>query len=169
MDDKARLQLQKMIKANNVEDQTQLIRELKHSQILRNNINTLILLKAKYRDDPDQLLLESMSECNFLFTYYTDIYNKVKKDEIDLSILNQFLDVLQKIENGEMDQHEGSFAVGTLLKQLYVDSALKKAEKLDKEHEKNQIIEEKVEPVQISWKEFKSSKTYVKNGTKFNV
>jgi hypothetical protein len=169
MDDKARLQLQKMIKANNVEDQTQLIRELKHSQILRNDINALILLKAKYRDDPDQLLLESMSECNFLFTYYTDIYNKVKKDEIDLSILNQFLDVLGKIEDGEMDQHEGSFAVGTLLKQLYVDSALKKAEKLDKEHEKNQIIEEKVEPVQISWKEFKSSKTYVKEGTKFNV
>ena len=31
MDDKARLQLQKMIKANNVEDQTELIRELKHS------------------------------------------------------------------------------------------------------------------------------------------
>jgi hypothetical protein len=169
MDDKARLQLQKMIKANNVEDQTQLIRDLKHSQILRDDITKLIILKAKYRNDPDQLLLESMSDCNFLFTYYTDIYNKIKKDEIDLSILNSFLDVLKKIEDGEMDQHEGSFAVGTLLKQLYVDSALKKAEKLDKEHANDAPQVNTVEPVQISWKEYKNSATFVKDGTKFNI
>ena len=157
MDDRARLQLQKMIKANNVEDQTDLIRELKHSQILKNDINTLILLKAKYRDDPDQLLLESMTECNFLFTYYTDIYNKIKKDEIDLNILSQFIEVLKKIEDGHMDQHEGSFAVGTLLKELYVDSALKKADKLDKEYakEKEQIVVK--EPIQISWKQYKAT------------
>jgi len=155
MDDRARLQLQKMIKANNVEDQTELIRELKHSQILKNDINALILLKAKYRDDPDQLLLESMSECNFLFTYYTDIYNKIKKDEIDLNILSKFIDVLKKIEEGEMDQHEGSFAVGTLLKELYVDSALKKADKLDKEHASDKPQFEYKEPVNISWKQYK--------------
>lgn len=157
MDDSARLHLQKMIKANNVEDQTQLIRDLKHSVILKNDINTLILLKAKYRDDPDQLLLDSMTECNFLFTYYTDIYNKIKKDEIDLGILNRFLDVLRQIEEGKLDQHEGSFAVGTLLKELYVDSALKKAEKLDKEHEseKEKVVRE--EPIQIGWKQFKAT------------
>jgi len=160
MDDSARLHLQKMIKANNVEDQTQLIRELKHSTILKNDINNLILLKAKYREDADQLLLESMTECNFLFTYYTDIYNKIKKDEIDLNILNRFLDVLRQIEDGELDQHEGSFAVGTLLKELYVDSALKKAEKLDKEHEagKSEVVRE--EPIQIGWKKFKTMKEH---------
>uniref|UniRef100_A0A6C0DT19 Uncharacterized protein n=1 Tax=viral metagenome TaxID=1070528 RepID=A0A6C0DT19_9ZZZZ len=157
MDDRARLQLAKMIKANNVEDQTQLIRDLKHSHILKQDINTLILLKAKYRNDPDQLLLESMNECNFLFTYYTDIYNKIKKDEIDLNILSNFIDVLRKIEDGEMDQHEGSFAVGTLLKKLYVDSALKKAEKLDKEHENDNEPVQYKEPLQISWKQFKAT------------
>jgi hypothetical protein len=157
MDDRQRLQLQKMIKANNVEDQTELIRELKHSQILKNDINALILLKAKYRDDPDQLLLESMNECNFLFTYYTDIYNKIKKDEIDLNILSKFIDVLKKIEEGEMDQHEGSFAVGTLLKELYVDSALKKADKLDKEHSNDKPQIEYKEPLNISWKQYKST------------
>lgn len=157
MDDKARLHLQKMIKANNVEDQTQLIRDLKHSEILKNDINTLILLKAKYRNDPEQLLLESMSECNFLFTYYTDIYNKIKKDEIDLNILNNFIDVLKKIEDGALDQHEGSFIVGTLLKELYVDSALKKADKLDKEHENDKEQIQYKEPIQISWKKYKST------------
>jgi hypothetical protein len=155
MDDKTRLQLQKMIKANNVEDQTQLIRDLKHSQILKNDINNLILLKAKYRNEPEQLVLESMSECNFLFTYYTDIYNKIKKDEIDLNILSKFIEVLKNIEDGKMDQHEGSFAVGTLLKELYVDSALKKADKLDKQHAGSNESQS-VDPIQINWKQFKS-------------
>ena len=97
MDDNARLQLQKMIKANNVEDQTQLIRDLKHSELLRNDINYLILLKSKYANDIESLMNESMKECQFLFTYYTDIYNKVRKDEIDLTILYRFLDVLKQI------------------------------------------------------------------------
>jgi hypothetical protein len=154
MDDKARLQLQKMIKANNVEDQSELIRELKHSHLLQNDINNLIMLKAKYRNNQDQIHQEGMNECGFLFTYYTDIYNKIRKDEIDLKILNQFLNILRRIEDGEIDQHEGSFIIGTLLKELYVDSALRKAEKL------NQDEPEVVEPrevINISWKDFKKT------------
>jgi hypothetical protein len=49
MDDNSRLHLQKMIKANNVEDQTELIRELKHSHSLQEDINNLLMIKAKYR------------------------------------------------------------------------------------------------------------------------
>ena len=55
MDDKQRLQLQNMIKTNNVEDQTDLIRNLKHSQILRNEINNMIMIKAKYRGDNEKI------------------------------------------------------------------------------------------------------------------
>ena len=156
MDDKQRLQLANMIKANNVEDQTELIRNLKHSQVLRNEVNNMILIKAKYRGNDAKISEECINECGFLYTYYTDIFNKVKKDEIDIGILNKFLDVLKKIEDGILDQHEGSFLVGTLLKELYVDSALKKAEKLDEQEE------EKVEPKHaennISWKQFKNMK-----------
>jgi hypothetical protein len=153
MDDKARLQLQKMIKANNVEDQTELIRELKHSHLLQNDINNLIMLKAKYRNNQDQIHQEGMNECGFLFTYYTDIYNKIRKDEIDLKILNQFLNILRRIEDGEIDQHEGSFIIGTLLKELYVDSALRKAEKLNQD-EPEEIVKPR-EVINISWKDFK--------------
>ncbi len=154
MDDKARLQLQNMIKANNIEDQTGLIRELKHSDILKKDVQTLLSLKQKFGEDEEALKLESMCECAFLFNYYTDIYNKIRKDEIDLGILNKFLNVLKQIEDGNLDQHEGSFVVGTLLKEMYIDSALKKADKLDKEHEgENEVIA--VEPVKISWKQFK--------------
>jgi hypothetical protein len=154
MDDNQRLHLQNMIAANNVEDNTQLIRELKHSQILKENVNNLIMLKAKYPNDPDALNLEGMSECNFLFTYYTDIYNKIRKDEIDLKILYKAFDVLRNIEDGKLDQHTGAYEFGTLLKQIYVDSALKKADKLNAEND-NQASEYKGAQVEISWKQFK--------------
>ena len=155
MDENQRLHLQKMIAANNVEDQTGLIRDLKHSHILRENVNNLVMLKSKYIDDPDALNLEAMSDCNFLFTYYTDLYNKIRKDEIDLKILFQFLDVLNKIEDGKIDQHEGSFEVGSLLKKIYVDSALRKADKLNAETD-NMEPEYKGPQVEISWKQFKT-------------
>jgi hypothetical protein len=154
MDDKQRLQLQNMIKVNGTENYTDIIRELKHSQLLRNEVNKLIFIKAKYRGDNEQIYLESVSECNFLFTYYTDIYNKLRKDELDINILNKLLDVLKQIEDGELDQHEGSFIVGTILKQLYVDSALKKADKLNENRE--EVKESKKAEVQISWKQFKN-------------
>jgi len=151
MDDKQRLQLSNMIKANNVEDQTDLISNLKHSQVLRNEINNMILIKAKYRGNDAKISEECINECGFLYAYYTDIFNKVKKDEIDIGILNKFLDVLRKIEECELDQHEGSFLVGTLLKELYIDSALKKAEKLNKQTTPEPKRAEK----NISWKQFK--------------
>jgi len=154
MDDNARLQLQKMIKANNVEDQTELIRELKHSHLLQNDINNLIMIKAKYRNDQEKIQEEAMSDCGFLFTYYTDIYNKIRKDEIDLKILNQFLNVLRRIEDCEIDQHEGSFIIGTLLKELYVDSALRKADKLNQEEKE---VEKPKDFIKISWNEYKKS------------
>ena len=151
MDDNARLKLQEMIKVNNVSDQTETIRSLKHSGTLRENVNTMILLKNKYKNDLVQLNEEASRECYFLYSNYTDIYNKIKKDEIDLSILFQFLDVLDKIERGELDQHEGSFEVGTLLKKIYVDSALRKADKLNDARPETQ----QNAGSSITWKQFK--------------
>ena len=153
MDDKQRLQLQNMIKANNVEDQTEFIRNLKHSQIIRGEVNNMIIIKSKFKGDDSKIHEECMNECSFLFTYYTDIYNKIRKDEIDIGILNKFLDVLKRIEEGELNQHEGAFLVGTILKELYVDSALKKADKLNADEEPRE--EPKKPEVQISYKQFK--------------
>ena len=66
---------------------------------LRNEINNMIMLKSKYAGDNDKIYEECVSTSNFLFTYYTDIFNKIRKDELDINILNQFLDVLKKIED----------------------------------------------------------------------
>jgi hypothetical protein len=141
MNQSERLQLDKMIKANDVEDNTSLIRKLKHSKLIMDDVNKLLTLKKSHArlsiSNPSSFDNMCVSQCNFLFNNYTDIFNKVKKDEINLEILLKLLNVLHNIEEGNMDQHEGSFEVGKLLKEIYIDSALKKAEKLeDKENKK---------------------------------
>lgn len=157
MDASQKLKLQEMITANNVLDQTPLIRELRHSHTLRDEVNKLVMLRAQYMDDPDTLHLEAMVECNFLFCYYTDIYNKIRKNEMDLDILFSLIDVLQQIEEGELDQHTGSFKVGELLKKIYIDSALKKAEKMNAERE-GEEPEYRGPTVQMSWRDFKNKR-----------
>ena len=157
MNEKERLQLNKMIKINNVEDQTNQIRKLKHSSILEKEIKELLILKEKYREQPEILLNESILNCNFLYNNYTDIYNRIKKDEIDIRLLFHFIHVLSQIEEGLIDQHDGSYLIGKLLKEIYVDSALKKADKLDKENITEQIIYDK--PIEIQWKQWKQTKS----------
>ena len=135
MNKNERLELEKMISANNVEDCTYAIRDKKHSIPIRNDINKLLSLKKQYssleKTNPQEFDNILIRECSFVFNHYTDIFNRVKKDEIDLKILWQLIDVLKKIEDNEYDQHNGSYEVGKLLKTIYVDSALKKGEKLD--------------------------------------
>ena len=102
MGDKERLQLNNMLKENDVLDQTELIRELKHSVIFKKEVALLLNLMKKYPSDPEALHAEAMIECSFLFSYYTDLYNKIRKNEIDIKILYQFIDVLANIEEGNV-------------------------------------------------------------------
>lgn len=155
MNPEDKLNLQKMINANDVADCTADIRSKRHSHLIRRDVQRMVEIKrgAAVRDAEslDDVL---MTECGFLFTNYTDIFNKVRKDEIDLNILNRLLDVLAAIENGETDQHEGSYQVGSLLKKLYVDSALRKSKKLDQEREAGS--EPTRTPKQVSWTQFRA-------------
>jgi len=156
MDDAARLRLNQMIEENDVTDQTELIRELKHSVIIKREAALLCELIETYKDLPyNDLRNYTMVECNFLFSYYTDIYNRILKRELDISILNRFLSVLERIERGEIGQHEGSYLVGKALKELYIDSALKKSEQLDKKY--NTSSDEPVSKpvIKVSWKQYK--------------
>ena len=82
-----------------------------------------------------------------------DIFNKILKDEIDLKIMTRLLIVLKLIEDSKVDQHEGSAMVGKILKELYIDSALKTSENLDKEHESEKV--EKNTGAAVSWLEYK--------------
>jgi len=161
--DSDRLQLQKMIDSNEAQDNTDTIRHLKHSEKIRVDIQAFDALKKKHQRifETDFMQFKEIAtrHCSFLYCSYTDIFNKLVKDELNVNIFNQFLDVLQQVENGEVDQHEGSVVVGELLKKIYIDSALKRAEKLDKaaaEAKDDQTGSKPVKHVKdVSWKQYK--------------
>ena len=159
MNNEERLNLKKLINQNECVDNTEHIRAVKHSNLIRDDVLKMQNLKKKHarvrKNEPDRFSSLCQSQCTFLFSNYTDIYNKIYKDELDLNILSNLLDVLKHIEDGNVDQHEGSVAVGKILKELYVDSALKKAEKLDANSEKAPAP--KKAEMEISWKQFKQS------------
>ena len=73
------------------------------------------------------------------------------------------MNVLRLIEDGELEQEEGSVMVGTLLKEMYIDAALKKADKLAQQNESKEEEKEKLREVKtavnISWKEWSNSKS----------
>lgn len=161
MNDTERLHLQKMVQANHTENNTQLIRELKHSKKILADVDMLLKLKKENpvlsKANPEIFDSMCINNCPFLFNHYTDIYNKVLKDEIDLQILERLINVLYSIEENEVDQHEGSFEVGKLLKKIYIDSALKKADKLNELHDKK---EDKPPVKEISWRDFRLKNNY---------
>ena len=129
------------------------------------SIITLLKIKKEYqrlsKSNPMQFDNICVSRCPFLFNNYTDIFNKVKKDEIDLNVLFQLLHILKQIEDGKLDQHTGSYEVGKLLKSIYIDSAIKKADNINKAHDHshgNGNKDHSKPPVvkKISWSEFKA-------------
>lgn len=152
------LDLKRLLKDSNAEDNTEYIRRVKHSEKIRDDIRILDTLKKKeatlYIENKEAFKDMAQSVANFLFMNYTDIFNKVISDELDLAIMSRLLGVIKMIEDGQVDQHEGSVVVGKILKELYVDSALKRCETLDKANEKEEpskIIDMKP----ISWAEWK--------------
>ena len=156
-----KLDLTNMIKANDTADCTEEIRDKKQSVLIRNDVKQMVFLKQKYQSlaktNHGEFDAICMKQCGFLFNNYTDIYNKIKKNTIDLNILDKFLNVLKKIEDGELNQHEGSYLVGKQLKELYVDSALRTQEKLEAKdkHRKVQKKPPGVSEKKISYKDFK--------------
>jgi hypothetical protein len=152
MNNDQRINLQKLIsKSDDYVDNTEKIRALKHSDIIKLNVNKLIKLRDNTSIKSNFFTDQCAEECNFLFTYYPQIFNKVLKNEIDISMLNNFISCLKEIEDGKVDQNEASVKVGTILKEMYIDSALRKANMLDQQNN-TQI---KKEPKNISWKQFK--------------
>ena len=154
--DKDNLNLKKLITEYKPEETTEKIRSLKHSLLIKQDVEEIILTKRKYSKLKfDTLQQMCMKRANFLYTNYTNIFNKLVKGELNLEILGRLIMILQKIEKGECDQHEASVIVGTILKELYIDSALKKQEKIDAKHKAKE--KRMRNGKKISWAEYKKT------------
>ena len=141
-----RFQLKKMLEQHKVEDKTEQIRDQKHSGEIKKNVE--IILKVKNENPTlSKKELEDiiLPQCSFLFYNYLELYNILFK-EIDTTIVYKLLNVLEGIEQGTYDQHEGSVVVGTLLKEIYIDSRLSETK-----HEEKEMMK----PIDIHWKDYK--------------
>lgn len=153
-----KLDLKQFIDNNsNYVDNTEHIRTLKHSTLIRDAVRTIENLKVSHsvlKESENEAFIEvCKNECRFLYDGYTDLFHRLVKDELDLTIMTKLLTVLKLIEDGNVDQNDGSVMVGKILKELYVDSATKRADALDKEHDV-----EKQKPISgksIQWNEYK--------------
>ena len=150
MNSKERLDLKKLINESDCENNTEKIRQLKHSELIFKDIQSFLSLKLQHENDPD-FKDQCIKKCAFLYQYYTDIFHKLCNNELNLVLMERLLNTLAQIEQGKVDQHEASVIVGKLLKEIYIDSALAKSKKID---EANQITYK--ESKAISYKEYKN-------------
>jgi hypothetical protein len=153
-----RLHLQRMIKENNVVETTDQIRSLKHSSLIKAEVEKYLTFKKRYtrlyNTNPEQFKQMSRNHCPFLYKNYMNLFERLVKEELNLQILALLLATLKRIEDGEINQHEGSYDVGKVLKKLYVDSALRRESKREKRKKKKQKRRTK----KITWEEFKKLK-----------
>jgi hypothetical protein len=154
MNENDRQQLKKMIEHNNVTDQTPMIREKKHSGQILTCVLKLISLKETHghllKENKSKFEELALKDCGFLFFNYMQLYNTILKENIDITIMFRLINILREIENGTYDQHEGSYAVGKLLKEIYIDGTLadinsKDVPKIIQEHKP------------IKWHEYKNN------------
>jgi len=159
-----RLNLKKMLAQNqDYVDHTEDIRRLKHSGLLLDGMRDIEKLKRANQElrqlNPDEFTEMCKLAAPVMYNLYTDLFHKLVKDELNLVIMVKLIRILELIEQGQVDQNEGSVMVGKILKELYVDSAVRLGDKLDKEREaENPIpVVERREPKNISWGTWKKS------------
>jgi hypothetical protein len=135
MNYKQKQALDDMIQAYNTVDTTSTIRETKHSDSIRKDL----IVFEKYKMVLNEKELKNA--CSFLWKHYPDIFTRLYTNSMDMNIMNQFISLLSKIEDGSIDQHQASYQVGMILKKIYIEP------KIEPTH---------IKPTKnISWKEFK--------------
>ncbi len=155
-----KLNLKKMLEQNKeYVDHTEDIRRLKHSGLLLDGMRDIEKLKRSNaelrKSDPQQFLDMCKSTAPVMYNLYTDLFNRLVKDELNLAIMIKLIRILEMIEYGQIDQNEGSVMVGKILKELYVDSAVRCGNNLDKANQEQNAMDDKPEPKKISWNEWK--------------
>ncbi len=155
MNEEQRLQLNELMKENNTVDNTDLIRDLRHSKKIRKCVEAIETIKINNPTADLKTLDElCMNSAGFLFRNYTVIYNKLLRNQIDIHIFYVFLDKLKQIENGKLSQQEAAYDIGMLLRNMYIDPRLKE-------------MEEQKEPdykkgKDVSWTDFKNMNSLCK-------
>lgn len=150
-------QLQKVLQGfrDEYQDNTDYLRENRKSVLLRDDILKMERLKRGRGSSSSEDLAETCkAECPYLYSNFTMLFNKLVKDTVDLRQMFRVLEVLRQIEDGQINQDEGSVIVGKMFADLYLDSAKREGAAIDAAHEAERV--ERVEGKFLTWKQFKA-------------
>jgi hypothetical protein len=170
-----KLDLKRLMDDNEYQDNSEYIRTIKHSGKIESDICQFGYLKNLFFgslasiDDLTVLSLEEAKKkqlafedmvklnCSFIYTTYPDIYKKMMKDELDLTIMIRLVAILKQIEENKVNQHDASVQFGKVLKELFIDSAIKRGTHLDEEHKDDPENGKKKtkEVKKLSWSQYK--------------
>jgi hypothetical protein len=144
--------LRRMMNDTDAADNTEYIRDFKNSERILSDVRTIEKLRRQHSDmDKAEFTELCQREASFLYNGFTIIFNKLVANEINLATLSRLIHVLQNIENGYLNQYDGSVQVGELLREIYINSAVLRGNKIDEENP----TPEPVIPQNISWREYK--------------
>jgi len=159
-----RLDLKKLMKAGEHDyvDNTDGIRRLKHSDLIAADMKKMEELKKSHASmrasSPDDFASLCQNKCSFLFNAYTDIYNRLLKDQLDVNLMLEALRTLKQVETGKINQQEGSIHMGKLFYKVFVSNAIKHEDAANiPESTTTSASTEKVEENKITWREYKKS------------
>jgi hypothetical protein len=166
MNEEQKIELDKLISQNSVVDQTDMIRTLKQSIKIRQEIDTMMKIKTEhaFKGDSNISMVSPMfkkcqEQCPFLYKYYSMLFHKILKDDIDMGTFDKFIEIVEEIEDGKLSQHEGAFKFGTLAKSLYIDDVLSTADMVDSDGNKQTSRVIAPPPAKdISWTKYKRSR-----------
>jgi hypothetical protein len=151
------LNMKALMESDDYVNNTEKIRQIKHSDMILADVGKLCELKKTHHKmkivEEEKYKHLCQTSCPFIYSNYTDIFNKIVNDELDMNMLVNFVETLKQIEDGILDQYDASVKIGTILKEMYVDSAMRRGQKLDEKYAGDAT--KFVEPKKMSWMDFK--------------
>jgi len=148
------------------EDNTHGIRQEKNSQLIRQELDildTYLASKEARNLTTQEKIMAAASHVPFLHHRFTDLYIRAIREELNRGIMDRLLLVLGDIEDGRLDQNEGSIKVGEILKELYLDSMVTRGRHLDEAAAAASAAADTTNPtlapqpikIGVTWKSFK--------------
>tara|TARA_B100000674_G_scaffold70829_3_gene48931 strand:- start:2241 stop:2765 length:525 start_codon:yes stop_codon:yes gene_type:complete len=113
--------LDDIIKEHKIEDNTDYVINNKKASIIRKEFNALLKIKQVHGHEKINL---SRSQAPYLYKNYKSIFDKIIKEDFNIALFKDLIDILEKIENKKIDLNEGSFIFGKKLKNIFVDKCI---------------------------------------------
>tara|TARA_Y100000768_G_C23793726_1_gene593822 strand:- start:174 stop:674 length:501 start_codon:yes stop_codon:yes gene_type:complete len=113
--------LDDIIKEHKIEDNTSYVVNNKKASIIRKEFYALLKIKQVHGHEKKNL---SKIQAPYLYKNYKAIFDKIIKEDFNVELFKDLIDILEKIENKRIDLNEGSFIFGKKLKNIFVDKCI---------------------------------------------